>query len=96
MNPRIPSKQRRKVALPQLKSKFEATLLDIAAAFKRTEGFQHAQTKGNEREAPIHSDVPKHFCGGFVDAADVVLLVEAREKDTERGRAGTGGSRGTF
>ena len=49
----------------------------------------------HQNDFVIHADVPKHFCGGFIDAADVVLLVVAREKDAERVRAGAGGSRGS-
>jgi hypothetical protein len=76
MNPRIPSKERRKIALPQLKSKFEATLLEIAAAFKKTDGFQHAQTKGNEREAPIRKFLEDHLPCSYAAVGGEIVDVE--------------------
>jgi len=53
MDPRLSKRKRQKATDGPLKSKFESVILDIASAFKKTKGFKHAQTKGNEREEPV-------------------------------------------
>lgn len=53
MDPRVFRKKRIKPEDSPLKGKFEASLLEMMAAFKKTDAFKHAQTKGNEREMPV-------------------------------------------
>ena len=65
MDARLSKRKRQKAATGPLMSKFESAILDIASSFKRTAGFQHAQTKGNEREEPVRvlfrDNLPKAF-----------------------------------
>ena len=55
MDKRVFKAKRVKADESLLSNKFEAALLEMIAAFKKTDAFKHAQTKGNERELPVRS-----------------------------------------
>ena len=55
MNSRVNTRNRVKPEKSSLLNKFEASLLEMMAAFKKTDAFKHAQTKGNEREIPVRT-----------------------------------------
>ena len=55
MDARLAKRKRQKAEAGPLKNKFESAIHDIASAFKKTDGFKHAQTKGNEREEPVRT-----------------------------------------
>ena len=46
----------------------------------------------HQNEFVIRAQVPQHFRGGFINAADIVLLIVAREKDAERVHARADGT----
>lgn len=53
MDRRVKTGKRVKPDESPLLNKLEASLLEMVAAFKKTDLFRHAQTKGNEREVPV-------------------------------------------
>jgi len=61
MGKRLDSGKRQKANSGPLKNSFEAAIHEIMAAFKNTENFQHAQTKGNEREIQVRNLFIKHL-----------------------------------
>lgn len=64
--------------LPQLQSKFEGAVLDLASAFKKTAGFQHAQTKGNEREGPVRQFLEQNLPASFAAVGGEIVDVRGQ------------------
>lgn len=78
MNPRLSTLERRRVPLPQLQSKFEGAVLDLAAAFKKTAGFKHAQTKGNERELPVREFLEQNLPASYAAVGGEIVDVRGQ------------------
>jgi len=73
MDPRLKLRSRQKASKGPLKSKFEAAILEIMAAFKKTTGFQHAQTKGNERELPVRALFKENLPDAFAAVGGEII-----------------------
>jgi hypothetical protein len=73
--PRLSKRAQRPPLQPAdaLSAKFEAAILQFSAEFLRTEGFQHALTKGEQREEPVREFLRQNLPDVFGVATGEVL-----------------------
>jgi hypothetical protein len=62
---KLPFKRRRETPLRIFESTFEAAIYEFAGEFLRSSAFQHALSKGEEREEPVRGFFMKHLPDAF-------------------------------